>query len=350
MNYRGCFLIFSCLSVCIIFLCGIAVYIIDPYFHYRKPLVSLYYELDNQRYINDGIIRRFDYNAIITGTSMSENFKKTEYDDLYGVNSIKVPFSGASFKEINDNLANAYESGHRIDSVVRSLEPWKIIEDKNHMRNDLGGYPEYLYNDVVMDDFHYLLNKDVVKKCLNMTREYIMGNKGGITNFDEYSNWNNKYKYGKKHIKFEGYKSNVEQKVITESDKEVIKNNVEQNIVNLARLHPETIFYCFFTPCSVVYWGNLKDKGDLQRELDAIKYATEIMTKHPNIKLFSFNSCYDIITNLDNYKDEVHYGEWINSKMLIYMKDNQYRLTRENYTKILDKEQRFLMEYPYESL
>lgn len=50
------------------------VYKIDPYFHYRKPNVDGYfYTLYNERSQNNGISKHFDYDALITGTSMTEN-------------------------------------------------------------------------------------------------------------------------------------------------------------------------------------------------------------------------------------------------------------------------------------
>ena len=60
-----------------------AVAIVDPYFVYHSPLKELYYELDNDRYQNNGIAARFDYDAVITGTSLTENFKCSEFDSLY---------------------------------------------------------------------------------------------------------------------------------------------------------------------------------------------------------------------------------------------------------------------------
>lgn len=55
-------------------LAGITIYV-DPLFHYHAPLGSLQYPLYDERYMNDGIVRHFDYDAIITGSSMTENFK-----------------------------------------------------------------------------------------------------------------------------------------------------------------------------------------------------------------------------------------------------------------------------------
>ena len=57
--------------------------VVDPYFHYHKPLKGLYYTLDNERSQNDGIIRHFNYDAMIIGTSMAENFKTSEMDELW---------------------------------------------------------------------------------------------------------------------------------------------------------------------------------------------------------------------------------------------------------------------------
>ena len=77
---------------------------IDPYFHYHKPIPAFYYELRQERYCNNGILRQFDYDAFIVGTSMTENFKTSEYDKLFDVQSVKVPLQGATYKEVNDYI------------------------------------------------------------------------------------------------------------------------------------------------------------------------------------------------------------------------------------------------------
>lgn len=75
-----------CVS-CILGAMGICVLRVDPFIHYHKPLTNAYfYPLDNQRSQNDGILKHFEYNALITGTSMTENFKTSELDELFGVN------------------------------------------------------------------------------------------------------------------------------------------------------------------------------------------------------------------------------------------------------------------------
>ena len=69
-----------------------------------------------------------------------------------------------------------------------------------------------------------------------------------------------------------------------------------------------------------------------------------------NNNLFSFNNRTDITTDLNNYKDAVHYGQWINSMMLKWMYNEEYRLTCENYKTYLEEELKFYISFDYESI
>lgn len=58
-------------STFILFACSLCVYIIDPYFHYRRPQNELIYGVNvSERYINDGIAKNFDIYA-----NWNNNFK-----------------------------------------------------------------------------------------------------------------------------------------------------------------------------------------------------------------------------------------------------------------------------------
>ena len=87
--------IWAVATVSLIVLCvaaiGAVVAVIDPYFHYGKGLSCLSYPLHNQRYQNDGIAKHFDYDAVIIGSSMTENFKPSELDELFDVIQQPLP-------------------------------------------------------------------------------------------------------------------------------------------------------------------------------------------------------------------------------------------------------------------
>lgn len=334
---------------------GAGVIIIDPFFHFHKPdTENFFYTLNNERSQNNGIMRHFDYNALITGTSMTENFKTSEMDSIFGVKSIKVSFSGAPYKEINNNLISALSYNPNLKTIVRSLDMNYFFDDSNRMRTELGIYPTYLYDNNVFNDIKYIFNRDIVFKWMyEMVRSKCEADfVPGITSFDDYENWADNYTYG---IKTVGINDIVitEPGVpihITESEKETIYNNIYANVISLAEQYPDVTFYCFIPPYSIAWWQPLVVNGEIYKQIEAEEYIIELILECENIKLYSFNNNEDIITDLNNYKDTTHYGPWINSLILKWMYSDKGLLTKENYKSYLSEELDFYISYDYASL
>jgi len=333
---------------------AITVFKIDPFFHYHKPDTNKYfYELNNQRSQNDGIVKHFDYDAIITGTSLTENFKTSELDELFGTNSIKISTSGASYKEINDNLARALETNPNIKMIVRGLDLSMLIDNPDRLRTDLGEYPDYLYDDNPFNDVKYLFNKDVVfGRVYPMIRNSIKGEKSGITSFDEYSRWQDTAKFGIKTVSPEEIEdvAVVEPYYMNDHQKESLIKNITQNVTDLADKYPKTEFYYFLAPYSILWYKDEVASGQIGKDIEAEKAAIELMLKQPNIKLFGFSTDTDIIMDMNNYKDMDHFASWINSYILRCMKDNTHRITSDNYEEYLTKEFELVSNFKYSEL
>ncbi len=75
-----------------------------------------------------------------------------------------------------------------------------------------------------------------------------------------------------------------------------------------------------------------------------------MLLEYDNILLFSFNDQFDMICDLNNYKDTVHYGEKINSKMLEWMYERKHLLTKDNYIEYCNKVRNFYTSFEYNSL
>lgn len=331
------------------------VYTVDPYFHYHKPDTQKYfYLLNNQRSQNDGISKHFDYDALLTGTSMTENFKTSEFDEIFGVNSIKVPYSGGSYKEMNDNLIIAFKNNPELKTVVRCLDYGRLLDDKDCMRTDLGKYPTYLYDENPFNDVFYLFNKDVIfSRAYKMELDAKSDDfEPGITPFDAYSRWQDNYSFGVNTVLPDGVDYNPSGKLVrlTDEDKKNIYENITQNVTSLADEHPEATFYYFFSPYSAAWWIKYLNDGTICKWFEAEQYAIELILEHENIKLFSFNNRTDITTNLNNYKDVSHYGEWVNSFMLRALHDGKYLLTKDNYKDYLSEEEKIYTTFDYKSL
>ena len=93
-------------TVTLLVIAGGLTALIDPFFHFHKPLKNLEYPLNrgSERYLNDGIIRHFDYDAAIAGTSMMQNFKTSQFDELFGTKSIKVTLTGENYWSIDQEV------------------------------------------------------------------------------------------------------------------------------------------------------------------------------------------------------------------------------------------------------
>ena len=186
MNAKKWIVYFICICGATLLSMVILTIIVDPYFHYHKPLESVSYELNNERYMNDGIGRYFDYDAIIIGTSMTHNFKTTEFDELFGAKSIKTPYAGAGYKELSESLERALARNEEVTQVLWAVDYAGLTEPSDWSRYE--EQPLYLYDDNYLNDVQYLLNKSVLYHgVLNNIVRTMAGE--GSTTFDEYSSF-----------------------------------------------------------------------------------------------------------------------------------------------------------------
>lgn len=343
-------IVFACLMII-----AYCVYKVDPYMHYHMPRTFKYfYTLDNQRSQNDGILRHFDYDALITGTSMTENFKTTEMDEYFKCNAIKVPYSGGSFKEMNNCVETAIKNNNDLKIVLRSLDMDMFLDSKDRMRMDMGNYPTYLYDSNPFNDVQYVWNRDIIfNRVYKMVKEREEENfDPGITSFDDYSNWQYQYAFGAKILFPKGVQKFDKQEPVhlLDEEKETIEENINLNIIKIANENPQVTFYYFITPYSVAWWMEQVKNGTIYKQIEAEQYIIEMMLECDNIKLFSFNGRTDITFDLNNYKDIRHYAQWINSLILKWIHNGDYQLTKDNYRSYLEKELNDYLNFDYMSI
>lgn len=324
---------------------------IDPYFHYHAPLDFVKYELKEERYQNNGIVKHFEYDAIITGSSMTQCFRPSELNELFGVNAVKAPFSGGSYKEVNDNLEVAFQYNPDIKMVVRCLDVNALFSDKDLMNYD--NCPEYLYDDTVLNDAGYLFNKDILVTGMQNLHGYIATGSNYMS-MDDYVNWHSYSDYGKDVVDASYNREMIEiveeQAGITEEEYAIMEATIEQNITSLAEENPDTEFYIYFSPYSIYYFDFWHRSGELEKYLLAEKFYIEKMLEYDNIHVFSFFEDYETICNLDYYKDIAHHNGDLHSKILVWMSEGKYEITKENYEEHYNNMYDFYMNYDYDAL
>lgn len=266
----------------------LSIFAIDPMFHYHAPLKFLSYPLVNERYQNNGIARHFDYDKMIYG--------------------------------------------------------------KNYRYTEKGDFPDYLYNDSSLDDIKYFFDPVVIRLTGSVVKSTVIGRVP--TSFDVYANWSADYEYGRdeviKSCELNASASKMQQ--LTDADRAVVTENLNENVISIVKAHPETTFYFFYPPYSIAHWGMEINNGQLDRTLGAEKLITKELLKYDNVRLYSFRGNSELICNLDNYKDAKHYGEWVNSQMLQWMKNDEYRITEENLAEYEKNADDLIKSYDYDQL
>ena len=325
---------------------------IDPYFHYHAPVNEISYRIYDQRYQNDGILKHFDYDAIIIGTSMTENFQTSQMKNEMGYDAVKVPFSGARYKELNENTLTALRT-HDVKCIFRCLDVIHLAEDKDAVYYAVE-YPTYLYDNSKLDDLHYLLNRDVFTK--GTIGDVIYTLEGGkTTTFDEYctnDTGDNVYDDKARIVEYDSTRSEKasEDKRYTEDDKKMVQDNLEQNVISTVRDNPNVTFDFYFPPYSIMWWDQENQNGRIDYDIKVLQETAKELLQYDNVHLYAFSDNTDMVCDLSRYKDMLHYGGSISRYIMNSIAENKGELTKENYRKYLSNIRNFYSSYDYEAV
>lgn len=337
------------LALTLLILAAAVTIYIDPLFHYHAPVDGFQYPIIDERYMNNGIARHFDYDSILTGSSLSENCRTSWAEELFGGKFIKMTYAGSMLKEIRDNVERAFATGHKIDRVFFDLRYKRLIADKDAYVDYQ--FPDYLYDNNPFNDVSYVLNKSVL---LRRTLEIPFYTREGhiTTPFDECYSWFNDAVFGRDEVftQCPPVKPCGVIHELTEKEQQMVRESVRQNIVDVANAHPDTTFYIYFAPVSICFWEGLWAEGRMEAIIQAERIAVELMLECPNIELYSFTDSFDIVCDLDNYKDAYHYHIRINDWIYECLAKGEHKLTKENYPQYLKQIQDFYLNYDYEAL
>ena len=340
-----CWLILAALSVLlIVFL----VYTIDPYLHFHAPLTDRYfYRLENERGQNDGIARQYDYDAVIIGTSMTRNFRVTEADELFNADFIKIPYSASGYAELYRAMERVFHYNPDVRLVIRALDA-----NMNQSIDDREGSQPYLYDDDPWNDISYLLNRNVIFQwvlpMLRQTKESKFS--PGISSLDDYSSFSNPA--GLNAVASYGINPLPagEPVHLSEEEIEITRENILKNVASLAAEYPNTEFYYYFPPYSILLMQEHMENGTIYEQYEMEMITAELLLSYDNVHLSSFGSRTDIVNDVNNYSDSFHYERWINRLILKWLQSGDYELTLDNYQEKLMAEMEYFLNFDYASL
>ena len=311
-----------------VLLIGIAaiVMIFDPFYHYHGTLPGLKAVINKAEYQCIGSLRNFEYDALVLGSSVAENYNNHWFDEAFGCTTIKGIKSAASTTDLLYYLGEAYEE-HELRYVFYSLDIFALSADttQNFVQE---GMPLYLYNKNPFDDVKYVFNKDVLFEHIPYMLAVAMqeGYDDGTT-----YNWA-QYKTFSEADALLHYTRPIapEHTRTPEEYQSIIDENVAL-IENVIAAHPETEFYIFYPPYSLLWWDTMQREGKFEQSMYAAKRAAEILTAYDHVHMYNFLAEEEIVCNLNLYMDSMHFCEDINHWIVEELAQENNLLTQDNY-------------------
>ena len=300
--------------------------LIDPFQIYQKATAFIP-PIDNghQIYANAGIAKSYDYDSVIIGSSMTENYTPSHLEELFGGRFVKLCVNAGTPFNHKQMLDMAYED-HDLRTVFYGLDIEMMTYFYTMPKCEM---PEYLYDRNPFNDVYYWFNTSVLTKYIPQCLKTLGQNDPDQR--DTMYSWGHLYPYGREPVvgdlRFDG--GIVEQAPIEESPAlaQAFRLNVEHNLIPFIESHPETQFIFFFSPYSVIRWHQFYQQGNLQYYLNQKAAVTAALLPYENVRIYDFQAQEQWITNLDNYIDTSHFGPWINDEMAEAMSRDECRVT-----------------------
>ncbi|MGN0308624.1 MAG: SGNH/GDSL hydrolase family protein, partial [Lachnospiraceae bacterium] len=306
---------------------GIVIFF-DPFFHYHKPIRPLKAVLTQAEYQVIGTLRNFDYDALIVGSSMAENYNNHDFDEAFGCTAIKAVKPAANTADLLYLIEEAYES-REIKKIFYTLDISALTSSRFESTFLEEGMPIYLYNKNPLDDIKYLFNKDILFKeipymiATSLLTDY---DEGDSYNWAQYKDFSIMY--------YEPTDKRLPMQTIEEYGK-IVDTNVEM-LMNMIRSHPETEFTFIVPPYSSLWWYEADMKGESEADFYALDTVFDRLLEEKNVSIYYFQHLEDIMANLDLYMDVLHFHPDVNDYILEAVQKGEHRLAKENKEKILE--------------
>ena len=324
-KYKRLFIALIVMVAAALLACTALVIYVDPFFHYHTPLKGFPYFVDNQLSQNPGMATNMDYNGCIIGSSMTVNFDTDDFKELLGYDTLKLSYSGAYPRDDYNILSIVFDEStyarknRDMGAVFFAMDIPTMTADTEETKYPL---PDYLYDKNPLNDVHYVLNKDVLFQYI--LRPLIQGKGSDLSEI--YASWWTPDYYNIQWVMHTYEEPPKSDKVITAED--VLPTtgaNLEKNILPFVKEHPETEFYFFFPPYSILYWHNLKQDSFYEAAFAQYQFVADELLKYPNVRVFYFQTMEEV-TDLNNYADYSHYKPEINRFMVECFSNGEYEI------------------------
>ena len=303
-------------STLLLLACALAVFLLDPFEHYRESAILPLY--DQESYNNPGVARSYDYDAVILGTSMVEMSRPSVADAAFGVSTVKLPMRGSHTAQMGWQLSPVLQK-RPLRLAILAVDAYSLmgpVDDREEI-------VEYLWNDDPLDDVNYLLNRDVLlvrlPRLLRNRGLSLAGKRDAM------------YQWTDVVFSEQSVLASVtfsRQREVTPADERLERStaNITENLLPSIRAHPETRFLIYMPPYSAAYWYQVMRGGLMEQQFRTRRRVCELLLGCPNAEIYDFSCRTDWIEDLSNYFDFSHHSTAVSDALIRAMAAGENRV------------------------
>ena len=336
---------FLCVSLSLLLICAGTVYIIDPFNHYRasRDMTEIIYQ--HPVYQNIGIAKYTEFDTLITGSSMTENFRANWFDDATGSKAIRLSYQGGLLPDYIQLFNTAIQYQKELRDIYFGLDNYAITMD-TQLENVKGYVPSYLTDNNPFTDVNYLLNRDVLFRYLRLYFSY--------KNYPDYSFHEAQASapverdssvYNRKNTMDSYHPPETDAASLPEDAFFDFARSAADQLCAIIRQTPDIRYTIFAPPYSILYWKDLQHNGKLDATLAALHLVYAQILQFDNVRMFYFQDDLDRITDLDNYKDFSHYCTAYNLYMLDCFSSGEKQIDLTNYDAVLSGMKEIVLQF-----
>lgn len=318
---------------------------IDPLFQYHQLWFGLKPVVTDERYQNAGVAKTFDYENVIIGNSLSENFYVSNVEKVFGGKTVKLTAAGshtADWKYSLDILKNKSPK-----NILFNLDPYIMDTDSDNLKHEL---PIYLYDYNYLNDVNYLFNFAIVNQYTYQTIKKNRADK--IPDYNKVFCWDETIKTGREETLKHYHRP---EKCSEQINADKLKQTALSNMDNLNKYYqemPDTQFVFFCSPFSILYWDKVNQNNGLDAWHETYLTVIGDLVKHQNVSVYFWNDqdILDTICNLDYYTDEAHYNVDVCKMICNRISNNQGLMNQSNYQDSVNQFFDYLKMYDYDAI
>ena len=295
----------------LLLICSLAAYIVDPFFQYR---VKDNQYLVNTGYCSPGLIKKYDYDTILIGSSMVQNFDMELFRKELNCKPLHVGVAGMYDEDLIEYIKLANNVG-KADAYYLCIDisRFALETEKNSV--------DYLMKNDLLSKMRYSISYESLLRFMPIDIALSVYKKMGYTlpesfeyriSIDKLGYYAHQIVYGED-VVINNWKTGTD--AVAPVDTTNLYNRLVEGIDNFLKQvdFSKGQYYFFFPPYSSLFWYDAQNQGYMKQYLDAEKYFVKKVSEK-GATVFQFQAD-DLTTDLNNYKDTTHYSAEINDWM-----------------------------------